>query len=494
MPKAILCLNYIHRIQDNPLFTFCANEKLDIIPIVFFTQKQIAKLGSAERLWLNHSLKDFDESLQGKLLIANSDEDIEQLINDQKPDFFLYSFNSETRIKHDYEELSRDFPELEFKRFAANNIFDFEKIKNKSGTPFKVFTPFYKHCLTKTKIHIVDQLKNQLSNSIEKYINIIEIQSPRKLSDLNLLGPKKNWNNAWQIKMIKGWDVSEKAARQILDEFSDASVMDYPNKRDLPADRGTSRLSSYLHFGMISPFRIWFELEQKKIEMKIKDDSNGYDVFLRQLCWREFAQYTLYHFPRSSHSNLNEKFNNFPWKKNAHALQAWQKGLTGYPIVDAGMRELWQTGWMHNRVRMIVGSFLVKDLMIHWLEGAKWFEDTLFDADLANNSMGWQWVAGSGVDASPYFRIFNPMTQSERFDKKAQYIRQWIPELKNLDDKWIHRPFEAPEMILEVAGVKLGKTYPQPLVNHDSVRKEALAAYKALKDPLKNVTSSIFQS
>ena len=241
---------------------------------------------------------------------------------------------------------------------------------------------------------------------------------------------------------------------------------------------------------MISPFRIWYDIEiikqedkdkkESKINKDIKD-SNGYDTYLRQLCWREFAQYILYHFPHSSHKNLSDKFDKFPWKKNVKDLKAWQKGMTGYPIVDAGMRELWETGWMHNRVRMIVGSFLVKDLMLHWLEGAKWFEDTLFDADLANNSMGWQWVAGSGVDASPFFRILNPMTQSEKFDKSAEYIRKWVPELKKLDNKCIHRPFEAPPMILDAAGITLGEDYPQPLVNHDAARKDALAAYKSLK-------------
>ena len=279
--------------------------------------------------------------------------------------------------------------------------------------------------------------------------------------------------------MLSHWKISEEAARDVLENFAADNVVDYPANRDFPNIKGTSKLSTYLHFGMISPFRIWFEIEQAKRENK--EELEAYNSYLRQLCWREFAQYILYHFPHSSNKNLNDKFDKFPWKEDKEALAQWQKGLTGFPIVDAGMRELWETGWMHNRVRMIVGSFLVKDLMIHWLDGAKWFEDTLFDADLANNSMGWQWVAGSGVDASPYFRIFNPMTQSEKFDKSAQYIRQWVPELKNLDDKWIHRPFEAPEMILDAAGVKLGKTYPEPLVNHDSARKEALAAFKSLK-------------
>lgn len=480
MAKAIICMNYIHRVQDNPMLVYCAEEKLDLIPIIFLTKDQISNLGGAEKLWLHHSLNDLNKTLDDKLVIINSDKELEKLIDSEKPDEFLYSKLSEIRVDHDYEELSRDFKELEFKNFSASNIFDFDDIKNKSGTPFKIFTPFYKHCLTQKKRFVDDVFKKQLSNNIKKYVNILEVKSSKEIEDLKLLGPKAKWNKAWQEKMLAYWNISEDAAREILNKFGDNQVQDYPDARDIPSKPGTSQLSPYLHFGMISPFRIWFEIEQKKIESKMQSDSNGYIAYLRQLCWREFAQYTLYHFPHSKSQNLNEKFDDFPWQKNSKALKAWQAGQTGYPIVDAGMRELWETGWMHNRVRMIVGSFLIKDLMIHWLEGAKWFEETLFDADLANNSMGWQWVAGSGVDSSPYFRIFNPMTQSEKFDSDARYLRKWVPELKKLEGKWIHRPFEAPKAVLEAAGIKLGVDYPKPLVNHDAARKEALAAYKSI--------------
>jgi deoxyribodipyrimidine photo-lyase len=264
--------------------------------------------------------------------------------------------------------------------------------------------------------------------------------------------------------------------------------------RDYPSLKNTSKLSNYLHFGEISPFRIWYEVSKAKskddsVEMsKINKDikqSNPYDAYLRQLIWREFAMYILYHFPFSSEKNLDTKFDKFPWikdtKKKLEFLESWQKGLTGYPIVDAGMRELWETGWMHNRVRMIVGSFLVKDLLIPWQDGAKWFWDTLFDADLANNSMGWQWVAGSGVDASPYFRIFNPILQGEKFDKDGDYIRKWCPELSKLDNKWIHKPFEAPPLVLQAASVILGESYPNPIVNHYEARDLALEIFKSLR-------------
>jgi deoxyribodipyrimidine photo-lyase len=208
------------------------------------------------------------------------------------------------------------------------------------------------------------------------------------------------------------------------------------------------------------------------------ESSEGY---LRQIGWREFAYHLLYHFPETEQKPLRTQFNSFPWKSNSQALMLWQKGQTGYPIVDAGMRQLWHTGWMHNRVRLIVGSFLVKDLMIHWLEGAKWFWDTLVDADLANNTMGWQWVAGCGADAAPYFRIFNPVTQGEKFDLEGNYVRKWVPELKMLPTKWIHKPWEAPKEVLREAKVELGFHYPRPLVEHAKAREEALAAYSQLQ-------------
>ena len=199
---------------------------------------------------------------------------------------------------------------------------------------------------------------------------------------------------------------------------------------------------------------------------------------MRQLLWREFAHHLLFHFPHSATAPLNQKFGDFPWRDDAKALRAWQQGKTGYPIIDAGMRQLWTTGWMHNRVRMLVGSFLVKDLLIPWQSGARWFWDTLVDADLANNTLGWQWVAGCGADAAPFFRIFNPVSQGERFDPKGEYVRQWVSELAKLPDRWIHKPWQAPEAVLREAGVELGRTYPRPLVDHDQARKRALELFR----------------
>jgi deoxyribodipyrimidine photo-lyase len=230
--------------------------------------------------------------------------------------------------------------------------------------------------------------------------------------------------------------------------------------------------------------RVWYEIRKVQGKRAAEGERGwrtGPEDYLRQLGWREFAHHLLYHFPHTAEQPLREQFARFPWRRNKKDLTAWRKGLTGYPLVDAGMRELWATGWMHNRVRMVAGSFLVKDLRLPWLEGAKWFWDTLVDADLANNTLGWQWVAGCGADAAPYFRVFNPVSQSERFDPKGEYVRRWIPEIARLPNRWIHKPWQAPPEALKTAGIVLGKTYPNPVVDHAIARREALAAFQDLK-------------
>ncbi len=264
----------------------------------------------------------------------------------------------------------------------------------------------------------------------------------------------------------------------------DESISAYPDQRDFPFLDATSRLSPHLHFGELSVkecwMLIWQQIEQcdPKAKQKIPDAMWAY---LRQLVWREFCHYLLFHFPGIDQEPFNKGFEKFEWQDNKHLLKNWQQGQTGYPLVDAGMRQLWHTGWMHNRVRMVCASFLTKHLLIHWMEGARWFWDTLVDADLANNSCGWQWVAGSGADAAPYFRIFNPILQSRKFDASGDYIREWIPELKNLDARHIHAPWEADAGVLKKAGIEIGKTYPHIIIEHAAARQRALDAYTRLR-------------
>jgi deoxyribodipyrimidine photo-lyase len=243
---------------------------------------------------------------------------------------------------------------------------------------------------------------------------------------------------------------------------------------------GTSKLSPYLHFGEISPREIWNEVSRA-----LESKSSGLprasaESYLREIGWREFGYHLFYHFPATVSEPLDSKFTKFPWRRNEKRLRAWQRGKTGYPIVDAGMRELWTTGWMHNRVRMVVASFLVKHLLVPWQEGAEWFWDTLVDADLANNTLGWQWVAGCGADASPFFRIFNPILQGEKFDSQGNYVRRWVPEIAKLPNSLIHKPWEASDEVLARAGVKLGSSYPKPIVDHATARVQALELYASL--------------
>ena len=273
------------------------------------------------------------------------------------------------------------------------------------------------------------------------------------------------------------WDVSEAGAHQTLVAFLDSRVVAYDADRDIPSVSGTSELSPYLHYGLIGP---------RQVIASLKAQANANDggslTFLKEIYWREFAYNVLYHFPHTQDEPLQAKYAHFSWLNDPTTLAAWKRGQTGYPIVDAGMRQLWSTGWMHNRVRMIVSSFLVKHLLHDWRDGARWFWDTLVDADLASNSLGWQWSGGCGADAAPYFRIFNPMTQGKKFDSDGAYVRKWIPEISKLPNKYIHEPWLAPEGLLIGLGLNLGEDYPRPIVDHDFGRKRALAALEQLKE------------
>ncbi|WP_369406359.1 cryptochrome/photolyase family protein [Oceaniradius stylonematis] len=280
----------------------------------------------------------------------------------------------------------------------------------------------------------------------------------------------------WSGGLAEAWTPGERGAQQQLKAFCDEALADYARQRDLPAIDGTSRLSPHLAFGEITPADIWHaaanadSVPEKQLEK-----------FHKELVWREFSYHLLVNFPNLGGENFNGDFDAFPWAGTDAQLQAWQRGLTGYPIVDAGMRQLWQTGWMHNRVRMVVASFLIKHLMTDWRKGEDWFWDTLVDADPASNTASWQWVAGSGADAAPYFRVFNPILQGEKFDPDGDYVRTYVPELAGLPNKYVHKPWEAPEKVLEKSNVSLGSTYPAPIVDHQQARNRALDAYQTMK-------------
>jgi len=276
------------------------------------------------------------------------------------------------------------------------------------------------------------------------------------------------------------WSPGEASARRKLADFIDEALEGYGVNRDLPGRDTTSLLSPHLRFGEISPRTVW-AVVRNAIDKDDRLRADG-EKFLSELGWREFSHYLLYHFPEIETDNFNPTFDVFDWRDDARQLDRWQRGRTGYPIVDAGMRQLWQTGYMHNRVRMIVASFLTKHLRLHWRHGEAWFWDTLVDADLASNTANWQWVAGTGADAAPYFRIFNPILQGEKFDPDGEYVRRWLPELSDLPDKVLHRPWEASASVLSAAGITIDGSYPSPIVDHAEARTAALAAFRSLKD------------
>ena len=286
----------------------------------------------------------------------------------------------------------------------------------------------------------------------------------------------------WDREFHTHWQPGEAGAWNAVQTFCEQRLVDYPAARDRPAMSATSRLSAHLHFGEISPARVWHTLMQWTTTDNTPGIVAASEAWLRQLGWREFSYHLLYHCPTSALQPLDQRFTEFPWQTDyAGPLSRWQQGQTGIPIVDAGMRELWATGYMHNRVRMIVASLLTKNLLIPWQEGARWFWDTLVDADLANNTMGWQWTAGSGADAAPYFRIFNPVLQGEKFDTGGNYVRHWVPELERLDNKYLHRPWTADPAVLADAGITLGSDYPEPVVDLQASRKAALGAWERIK-------------
>ncbi len=350
-------------------------------------------------------------------------------------------------------------------------LFEPDAVANREGGPFQVFTPFWRTCL-----------EREVAPPIKLPAGPLPAPAawPRSLALADLaLRPRHPWDAGFRSV----WTPGEEGARRRLRQFVTRKMKAYVAAREEPGTDGTSDLSPHLHFGEVSPRQVWAAVRWVSAESGVFPDGPGAATFLKEVGWREFAHHLLWHFPHTPEAPLREKFARFPWAPDpgGRLLEAWRRGQTGYPIVDAGMRQLWATGWMHNRVRMVAASFLVKHLRLPWTAGAAWFWDTLVDADLASNTLGWQWSAGCGADAAPYFRIFAPVRQGERFDGKGTYVRRWVPELAALPDAHLHAPWEAPPAILAAAGVALGRNYPRPIVDHATARAAALAAFQTLR-------------
>lgn len=451
------------RLFDNPGL-FEASKKGPILPVYIIEEK--SQQGSASKWWLYHSLMHLNHSLGNNLNVyRGSPKEIFHHLLQKHPVQAVYwnrCYNPK-RIQEDSEiKIWLKENAIDCKSFCGSLIWEPFTISKSDGTPYKVFTPFYqKGCLKAPEPRTLLSEPENPTFVKDKY-NITT------LNTLNLLS-----HHNWHAKLKAYWHVGERAAQKQWTYFLNHHLEGYEDNRNFPSRKAVSRLSPHLHFGEISPTQIWDDLQKNKT-IFLKDKM----CFQKELGWREFSYALLYHFPALPDKNFQSKFDHFPWKNDMSLLKVWQKGETGYPLVDAGMRELWETGYMHNRVRMITASFLVKNLRIHWHYGRDWFWDCLVDADLANNSASWQWVFGSGVDAAPYFRIFNPITQGEKFDENGIYTRHFVPELKNLPDRFLFKPWQAPQEILEKAEVKLGVNYPFPIVQFESSRREALEAYQ----------------
>lgn len=471
MSISILWFRQDLRLLDNPALIAAVQSGLPVLPVYILDDQSAGpwKMGGASRVWLHHSLTALNKSLNGNLAVftGKADDVLKKLVKETGAVNLYWNRCYEPwRIARD-KKIKSDIG-ITAESFQANLLWEPWQVLKADGTPYKVFTPFYrKGCLGKPE--------PRGPHAAPKTIQYAQYKQT-SIDDLKLL-PKKP---RWDMPMLEHWTIGEHGAQQRLKDFLEGDLAGYKEGRNFPKRTNVSRLSPYLHFGEISPFQVWHDSKAAAFSAGKEQDL---DTFHSELGWREFSHSLLYHFPQLPEKPLQPRFADFPWAKaDKKTLKAWTSGHTGYPIVDAGMRELWATGYMHNRVRMIVGSFLVKDLIIHWEHGESWFWDTLFDADLANNAASWQWIAGCGADAAPYFRVFNPVTQGEKFDADGDYIRRWIPELAKLPSDYIHQPWNASDDVLKKAGVTLGKTYPEPMVDHKQARERALAAFKSLRN------------
>ena len=463
------------RLADHPALHAAGKTGAPVIGLYVFDDRSPARpLGGAARWRLAQSLRALQASLQAagaQLVLRRGDaaETIAQVARETGAGAMYCNEIAQAphraaaaRVKARLDEIG-----VASQDFAGDLLVGPENIRNKENRGLRVFTPFWRR---------VQGLGDPPA----------PLPAPNKL----MAGPRLAGDalESWQLEpthpdwaggLRRTWTPGEASAQKRLKEFL-ARAAGYASERDRPDREGTSKLSPHLRFGEISPRQVWHAARFAAAEHpRLAADI---DKFLSELGWREFCRHLLHDVPDLAERNLQSSFDNFPWKRDATALRAWQRGLTGYPIVDAGLRELWHTGAMHNRVRMVVASFLVKHLLIDWREGEKWFWDTLVDADAGSNPANWQWVAGSGADAAPYFRVFNPILQGEKFDSDGDYVRRWVPELAKLPNKLIHRPWEATPMELASAGIEFGKTYPEPIIEHTAGRERALKAYASIRN------------
>ena len=464
------------RIHDNPALAEGAASGRPVVPLFVLDEESpgVRPLGGASRWWLHESLRSLAEDLAGLglslcLRRAPAADVLHEVVREtgagrvvwnrcHEPASIACDSNVETALRA---------AGVETESYGGSLLIEPGEILTRQGAPYKVFTPFWRR--------VRESYQAPPPHPAPKRPTPGPAIESDRLEGWRLQPTAPDWAGG----LRETWEAGEAAARRRLAGFMDGAVERYGSDRDRPDLEGSSRLSAHLHWGEIGPNQVW-RASAPLIEAAAPA-ATGAEALLRELAWRDFNHHLLVRFPHMVTENWRPAFDRFPWRDDPQSLAAWQEGRTGYPIVDAGMRELWHTGWMHNRARMIVASFLTKDLLVHWRHGEAWFRDTLVDADLANNVANWQWVAGSGADAQPFFRIFNPVRQAEKFDPAGAYVRRWIPEISRLPDRWLHRPWEAPPDVLGEAGIELGRDYPLPMVDHAQARQRALRAYRLLR-------------
>jgi deoxyribodipyrimidine photo-lyase len=452
------------RLTDNPALAAAVSSGRPVLPIYVLDDETAGdwRIGGASRWWLDRSLRALDASLDRGLrcFAGPAERIVVELVRELGTDLVVANSCFEPwRVDRDARigrRLGGDGARLEL--FQGTTLFDPDAVLKGDGTPYRVFTPFYRKGCLGNAAPPREPLRAPADLCTYAGDHGMTIDALRLMPEI-----------AWYEGMAGAWNPGEAGALERLERFVETGLDGYDEGRDRPDLAHVSRLSPHLHFGELSPNQAWHAVLPHREERALERHA---DRFLSELGWREFSYYLLRHWPTLPHANLQSKFDRFPWQQDGAALERWQMGMTGYPIVDAGMRELWTTGYMHNRVRMIVASFLVKNLLLHWHEGERWFWDTLVDADLANNSASWQWVAGSGADAAPYFRIFNPVTQGQKFDPNGDYVRAHVPELAGLDGAAIHTPWSA-------KGAS-SLDYPEPIVDLKASRERALEAFHSI--------------
>ncbi len=460
------------RVEDHPALRAGASAGGAVVPVWIWAPEEEGRWapGGASRWWLDRSLASLAQELAGRgsrLVLARGPSSDRLLALARQCGaarvFWSRRYEPAAAARDRATAAALRAAGLETREFPGALLHDPERLLTRGGGPYKVFTPFWRALAAGQAPAPPLPAPSRLPAPAAWPVSV-------PLVDLEL-APRPDW--AGGLRAV--WRPGTKGAASLLRRLRREIVGGYEQARDLLDREGTSRLSPHLHFGEVSPRQVWHAAGGSG-DVVGAGGADGVAAYRRQLVWREFAHHLLHHFPETPEEPLRPEFADLPWREDTAALRAWRRGRTGYPLVDAGMRELWATGWMHNRARMVASSFLVKHLLLPWQTGARWFWDTLVDADLANNTLGWQWTAGCGADAAPFFRIFNPVRQGERFDAGGGYVRRWVPELARLPARWLHRPWAAPPAELEAAGVSLGRDYPAPLVEHERARRRALAA------------------